>query len=85
LNVRRHDAHALSDECGLENVLQSDPAEQFSTGAVGDGADGCSSVVVRTEMNSQRTLSEWHIDDIGNGGRDVLRSSILRRKLRKCR
>lgn len=70
-----------SDQHRLEKILQADPAEQFRASAVGNGVDGCRPIVIRAEMNFQRTLSERHIHDIRNCACDILRARVLRRKL----
>ena len=74
-----------SDQHGLEKILQADPAEQFRACAVGDGVDSCRPIVIRAEMNFQRTLSERHVHDIRNCACDILWGRILRRKLRESR
>src|SRR4051794_29071968 len=77
------DGPSLSDSCRLENVCQPDPAKQFRPSAIGDCVDDRSPIIVWTEVNPQRTLSERRVHDIHYCARHLMRGRIPGRKLRK--
>lgn len=68
----------LSNDRRLENVLKADPSKQFGARPIGNSVDDGGPIIIRIEVDPQRTLAKGGLYDLRYGAGDTLRVCILR-------